>query len=158
MVSPIDEIRRFKPDGAEYWSARELMEWLGHKRWQSFGGKQKGRKSTIDISIESIHMGGDDPNNHFRRVCKLGHKPNAANHVGLQDWELTRYAVTIVTMNADPRLPTVKMARRYFIRQTIVAEQMLSMTQIERLQMALARAQAEELAAERANALFPCSY
>src|SRR4051812_5796481 len=36
--SPFDKIRRFRPDGVEYWSARELMPYLGYASWQKMEG------------------------------------------------------------------------------------------------------------------------
>ena len=36
--SPFDKIRRFRPDGSEHWSARELMPDLGYVEWQRMEG------------------------------------------------------------------------------------------------------------------------
>jgi DNA-damage-inducible protein D len=34
--SPFDSIRRYRSDGSEFWSARDLMPTLGYKTWQKF--------------------------------------------------------------------------------------------------------------------------
>ena len=34
--SPFDAIRRTREDGSTYWSARELMPYLGYEKWERF--------------------------------------------------------------------------------------------------------------------------
>ena len=34
--SPFDTIRQTRPDGSEFWSARDLMEAMQYDRWENF--------------------------------------------------------------------------------------------------------------------------
>ena len=35
-ASPFDDIKRTREDGAEFWSARDLMPLLGYDKWARF--------------------------------------------------------------------------------------------------------------------------
>ena len=41
-ASPFDSIKRVRPDGSEYWSARDLMPLLGYIEWRKFDGAIDG--------------------------------------------------------------------------------------------------------------------
>ena len=42
--SPFDAIRRTREDGAEYWSARDLMAPLGYDKWERFDEARAARE------------------------------------------------------------------------------------------------------------------
>lgn len=109
-VSPFDAIKQVNSQGAEFWSARDLMPILGYDRWENFDASIERAKYTAlnqGQPVETL----------FRGVTKkslLG-RPKA-------DYELSRYAAYLVAMNGDPRKPEIAAAQSYFAIQTRVAE------------------------------------
>lgn len=111
--SPFDAIRGYRADGSEFWTARELMKWLGYKSWQ-YGEKAMNR------AVRSIENQGLDITQHVMQV----HKPSnqGGKLTEIQDYELSRFACYVVAMNADPEKEMVAMAQGYFAMQTRKAE------------------------------------
>lgn len=108
-ASPFDAIRRARPDGTEYWSARELMAAVGYDRWENFA-------NAIEKAKVSCGAQGHGTPNHFRDATKKsGGRPQA-------DVELTRFAAYLVMMNGDPRKPEIAAAQAYFAIRTRQAE------------------------------------
>ena len=109
-LSPFDSIRRYRDDGSEYWSARELMAVLTYTKWQMF-------KSVIDTAKENIETVDSNSSRHFLllEVKSLGR--NAI------DFELSRLACYHVALASDSRgKDAVKMAKHYFVVKTREAE------------------------------------
>ncbi len=116
MVSPFDQIRRERPDGSEFWSAREMMEPLGYRedKWQNM-------ESVVERAKISCNAMGHNVPDHFTDASKMVPIGSGAyRQVG--DVELTRYACSLVAMNGDPRKPKVAAAQQYFAVMTRVAE------------------------------------
>lgn len=111
--SPFDAIRGYRSDGSEFWTARELMKWLGYKSWQ-YGEKAMNR------AVRSIENQGHDITQHVMQV----HKPSnqGGKLTEIQDYELSRFACYVVAMNADPEKEMVAMAQGYFAMQTRKSE------------------------------------
>lgn len=107
--SPFDQIRRTRPDGSEYWSARDLMTPTGYDRWENF-------YAAINRAALAAENQGHDVETLFRAVTKKG----AGRPQG--DVELTRFAAYLVFMNGDPRKPEIAAAQAYFAVRTRQAE------------------------------------
>lgn len=113
-ASPFDTIRRSRPDGSEYWMARELMPLQGYGKWERFA-------SAIDRAKIAAANTGVDVSTAFVQVTQL---PGAGN-LGDQrryDYELSRFACYLVAMNGDPRKPEVARAQAYFAVRAREAE------------------------------------
>lgn len=107
--SPFDSIKSTRPDGSEYWSARELMPMLGYDRWENFA-------QAIDRAKIAAEVQGHTTADLFRGITKKGAgRPQ-------QDCELSRFACYLVAMNGDPRKPEIAAAMAYFAIRTREAE------------------------------------
>ncbi len=104
-----DQIRQVRPDGSEYWSARDLMPLLGYDRWENF-------EAAIERAWTSANAQGFDPADLFRGVTKKG--PGRPQ----RDYKMVRFACYLVAMNGDPRKPEVAAAQAYFAVKTREAE------------------------------------
>lgn len=116
--SPFDSIRRTKPDGSEYWSARELMSQLGYTKWQSM-------EEVIGRSRSACRNSGHNQDEHFASVSSIftndGKNSKSFGRPGL-DVSLSRYACYLVAMNGDPDKVEIAAAQQYFALKTREAE------------------------------------
>lgn len=110
-ASPFDAIKRTRPDGTEYWSARDLMPLLGYPAWREF-------RAAIERAMAAAEAQGHPVDGNF------GVNPKKAGQRGpaREDFDLTRFAAYLVAMNGDPRKPEVAAAQAYFAIRTREAE------------------------------------
>ncbi|MDI3315905.1 MAG: hypothetical protein QJR12_16995 [Mycobacterium sp.] len=107
--SPFDRIKQTRPDGSEFWSARQLQSLMAYGTWERFS-------NPLQRAIQSASNTGIAVDQHFRRsVKKTGGRPR-------EDYELSRYAAYLVAMNGDPNKPEVAAAQSYFAERTRQAE------------------------------------
>ena len=109
VQSPFDSIKRVGENGAEYWSARDLMPLLGYDSWRRFEDAIDRARSAAEVqgySAETLFAGA---------VKKTGGRPQ-------QDFELARFAAYLIAMNGDPRKPEIAAAQAYFAIKTREAE------------------------------------
>lgn len=143
MASPFDAIRRTRPDGSEYWSARDLQATAGYSRWEDFA-------KLIARAISAAHNTGVDVDQAFSVVTEKGSgRPRVS-------YELSRIAAYLTVMNGDPNMPRIAEAQAYFAIRTREAETRPvvnggDITRMELIQLAM-NAETERLALEAKNA------
>ncbi|PIB80527.1 phage antirepressor KilAC domain-containing protein [Mycobacterium celatum] len=108
-VSPFDRIRRVRPDGFEYWSARDLMPLLGYEKWERFA-------DAVERAVVSMAAQGHDVDANVSRLREPIAKTTR------EDFHLSRFAAYLVAMNGDPRKTEVAAAQAYFAIRTREAE------------------------------------
>lgn len=132
-TSPFDSIKHTRPDGTEYWSARDLMPLMGYPRWNEF-------KVPLDRAMTAAKNQGHNVTDLFRGSAeKTGGRPR-------EDYELSRFAAYLVAMNGDPNKPEVAAAQAYFAIQTHVAETTKSPAELTRREILTMALEAEERA------------
>ncbi len=96
-ASPFDAIRQVRPDGSEFWSARDLMPLLGYGKWQSF-------RQAIDRTSEALQTSD------VLRDVEYWLVEISIPTVGCprEDFELDRLAAHLLAMNCDKRKPEVQ--------------------------------------------------
>lgn len=111
--SPFDAIKQTRPDGSEFWSARDLQPLLGYDEWRNFmKAIAEARRSTEIVGA------GQDQFVDSNKMVSIG--SGASREVA--DVELTRYGAYMVAMACDGRKPEVAAAKTYFAVQTRFAE------------------------------------
>ena len=109
-VTPFDRIKQTREDGAEFWSARDLMPLLGYAAWRNF-------EVPLERARKSAQAQGHDPDHHF-----AGSRKVAPSGPAMADVQLTRFAAYLVAMNGDPNKTEVAAAQSYFAIRTREAE------------------------------------
>lgn len=159
--SPFDAIRRTRPDGSEYWSARDLMPLLGYDRYENFAASIN-RAQQAAVNAE----GADAASEHFRDARKMVPLGNGAQR-DIGDRHLTRHACYLVAMNGDPRKQEIADAQTYFALKTREAERrdatrqttvvVAEISRRELAAMVIAEADRADAAEKRAAELAPAA-
>jgi len=142
-ASPFDRIAKRRPDGTEYWSARDLMPLMGYARWNEF-------LNPINRAFKTAENQGHDVENLFRRSTEKGTGGRPREEI-----YMVRFAAYLVAMNGDPNIPEVAAAQAYFAIQTRIAETQAP-RELSRRDLALMIIEAEdakEAALQRAQEL-----
>jgi hypothetical protein len=120
--SPFDSIRRFREDGSEFWSARDLQGLLGYREWRKFQDAIERAKFSAQIESDlQLPGAGKQIGNDFvgaAKIVSLG----AGGSREVEDVHLSRFACYLVAMNGDSRKPEIAAAHRYFAIRTRQAE------------------------------------
>jgi len=123
IKSPFDTIKQIRPDGSEFWSARDLQPLLGYRNWREFND------ATVRAKI-SCEAAGHTAPEQFGDAPKSSPMPNGGVRQ-VPDYHLTRYACYLVAMNGDPRKPEIAAAQTYFAIQTYRQETQALPTQLD---------------------------
>lgn len=112
--SPFDAIRHIRPDGSEYWTARDLCHVTEYETWRNFA-------AAIERAKVSIENAGESVSSHVVAANNVVPRPQGGS-VSREDWDLSRYGAYMVLMNGDPRKPRIAEAQAYFAVKTREAE------------------------------------
>ena len=104
-----EDIRRTRPDGSEYWCARELAPVLDYAKWENFAKVIK--RAMIACENSGYDTAADFPE--VRKIVKAG-----ATTKSIVDYELSRYACYLIVQNGDPRKEVIALGQTYFAIQT----------------------------------------
>jgi DNA-damage-inducible protein D len=94
----------------EYWSARDLMPFLGYSTWRQFF-------EVIEKAKEACKTSGNQVSDHFAGASKMVLTGSGAQRE-VVDFLLTRFACYLIAQNGDPRKPQIALAQTYFATQT----------------------------------------
>jgi very-short-patch-repair endonuclease len=104
-MSPFETIRHEDENGAEYWSARELLGVLGYASWQKF-------TAVIEKAREVCEGSGQRVSDHFAPRPLLAQLGFGAVRE-LEDYALSRYALHLVLICGDLQKPEILHALVY---------------------------------------------
>ena len=109
FVSDDEEIKHFREDGTEYWSARELGSALEYVQWRNF-------EKVIKRAMIACENSGHSVEADFAEVSKIVEA--GATTKPTKDYELSRYACYLIVQNGDPRKEVIALGQTYFAIQT----------------------------------------
>ena len=132
--------------GVEFWYARDIMEFLGYRRWENIAVAVERAK----VSGNASRTAGQD---HFREATKMIEAGKGAQRK-VKDYKLTRYACYLIAQNGDPRKEEIAFAQSYFALQTrkqeLIEERMRALARIAiRGQLTEAEKELSRIAYER---------
>ncbi len=105
-----EDIKQIRPDGTEFWSARELAPALEYTKWENFHNVIKRAMLACENSGRSVEKC-------FPEVRKTSNMPKGGTK-SMVDYELTRYACYLIVQNGDPRKEVIALGQTYFAIQT----------------------------------------
>ena len=105
-----EDIKRIRPDGSEYWAARELAPVLDYAKWENF-------YTVIKRAMIACENSGRSTLECFPEVRKTSPMPNGGVK-DILDYELSRYACYLIVQNGDPRKEVIALGQTYFAIQT----------------------------------------
>lgn len=114
LTSPFDVIRQLRPDGREFWTARDMQPYLGYTEWRNF-------VEAIDRAKSSCSNNNRNPADHFVEANKMIVLGKGGQRT-VPDYHLSRYACYLVAQNGSPSKPEIAAAQHYFAEQTRRAE------------------------------------
>ena len=105
-----EDIKRIRPDGSEYWAARELAPVLDYAKWENF-------YKVIKRAMIACENSGRSTSECFPEVRKTSPMPNGGVK-DILDYELSSYACYLIVQNGDPRKEVIALGQTYFSIQT----------------------------------------
>ena len=111
-----EDIKRIRPDGSEYWAARELAPVLDYAKWENF-------YKVIKRAMIACENSGRSTLECFPEVRKTSPMPNGGVK-DILDYELSRYACYLIVQNGDPRKEVIALGQTYFAIQTYVRDEL----------------------------------
>lgn len=104
-----EDIKHIRPNGSEYWCARELAIVLDYNKWENFHKVIKRAMIACENSGHEVIY--DFPE--VRKIVSAG-----ATTKPVLDYELSRYACYLIVQNGDPRKAVIALGQTYFAIQT----------------------------------------
>jgi len=120
----LEKIQQLAPNGQPYWDARQLIEVLNYKEWRDFN-------SVIQKAIQACEMSGNFSADHFVHFPEMVEVGSGAKRQR-DNWKLSKYACSLITINGDPSKPEIATAQTYFTVQTHRQEKQDQLTEQER--------------------------
>lgn len=111
--SPFDHLRRTRPDGSEFWSAREVMPLLGYMKWERFAETVEQARAIIEAEAGPVAA--------EREASRQREAFGRTRQVG-ENFHLSRRACYVTAMRGDSRKPEIRAALLYFAEKTREAE------------------------------------
>jgi len=105
-----DNIKRFDPDGIEYWSSRDLAKALEYTDYRNF-------EEVITKARIACKNSQQPDSDHFVDVNEMIELAKGAQRQ-IRSVLLSRYACYLIVQNADPRKEIVALGHSYFAIQT----------------------------------------
>ena len=105
-----EDIKRVRPDGSEYWAARELAPAPDYAKWENF-------YKVLQRAMIACENSGRSTLECFPEVRKTSPMPNGGVK-DILDYELSRYACYLIVQNGDPRKEVIALGQTYFAIQT----------------------------------------
>ena len=105
-----EDIRHAEPNGAEYWTARELAPLLEYPQYRNF-------LPVIERAKAACEQSGHAVEDHFADIRKMVDIGSGAQRP-VEDVHLTRYACYLIVQNGDPSKPVIAHGQTYFALQT----------------------------------------
>lgn len=118
-----EDIKQIRPDGSEYWAARELAPVLDYAKWENF-------YKVIKRAMIACENSGRSTLECFPEVRKTSPMPNGGVK-DILDYELSRYACYLIVQNGDPRKEVIALGQTYFAIQTYRQEVADSFNQLD---------------------------
>jgi len=113
-IDRLEAARRITPEGAEYWTGRDIHPILGYPVWDKF-------LPVVQKAWDSMTASGEDPSHHIAETSKLMIVGKGAKRrVG--EFILSRAACYLIAMNGESNKPEIAGAQHYFTIQTRKAE------------------------------------
>jgi len=104
-------IRKVREDGTEYWSAREVADFLGYSTWVGF-------QRVIRQAMKNCQQAGESIEEHFKEAFKIKQIGNKTVR-SIGDYHLTRHAFLIAIMSANPENYMVMIGKGYMARRAL---------------------------------------
>ena len=98
-----EDIKHIRPDGSEYWCAREFAPVLDYTKWENF-------HKVIQRAMIACENSGHDVFDQFPEVRKLITAAKGAQRE-IVDYELSRYACYLIVQNGDPRKEVIALGQ-----------------------------------------------
>jgi len=105
-----EDIKIVRPDGSEYWLARELAPVLEYVQWRNF-------TKVMDRAMIACQNSAFNVNDHFAEISKMVGIGSGTKRQVI-DYELSRYACYLIVQNGDPRKEVIALGQTYFAIQT----------------------------------------
>ena len=104
-----EDIKYVRQNGSKYQSVRELADVLDYSQW-------KNLQKVINRATIACENSGHEVEYDFAEISKIVEA--GATSKSIKNYELTRYACSLIVQNGDPRKEVIVLGQTYFAIQT----------------------------------------